>query len=199
VLAHPNLLHSGSSSLGAGFTQTKGFIFRFSKSGVPQLRSHPHAACLLPFFDAARAPTSNAFVLNVLCCTPTPDKGHAVGWHKDATLALREGADVAGIPFRLASSVSVLYLSLPPDIVGGELELKHPEEQPEAGSPSRVQPKENRLAVFRGDAEHAVRNFDGSSNRVSLVLEQYDVPIGEVGWLKTFECVGQDEYMKLRL
>jgi hypothetical protein len=196
VLQHPKLLEKGSESLGSGFALTKGFIFRFSNAGVPTLRAHPHATCLLPFFDAARSPASNAFVLNVLCCCPDDDDTkYAVGWHKDATLSLREGAGVAGIPYRLAQTVTVLYLSLPADFDGGELDLRDPETK-EVHS---VSPECNTCCVFSGDAEHAVRTFRGSGNRISLVLEQYEVPVGEVNWLQDFECVNQSDYMTIRL
>ena len=97
VLTHPDLLESSSSSLGRGFSQTKGFIFRFSKYGIKQLRKEKKAKGFLPFFDAARDESCNAFVLNVLCCCPSKKEDdddnvddYSVGWHFDATLALTE-------------------------------------------------------------------------------------------------------------
>ena len=65
-----------------------------------------------------------------------------------------------------------------------------------------VAPKSNRLAVFRGDAEHAVRRVTNvtkadaafpKGHRVSLVLEQYRVPPGLREFTMHFEIVeGKD-------
>ena len=89
----------------------------------------------------------------------------------------------------------MLYVDLPADIEGGGLEIKCPE----SGALSSVSPSENSVCKFRGDAEHAVRNFTGATNRISVVLEQYRVPIGERSWLKTWELFDQKQYMQIRL
>ena len=77
-----------------------------------------------------------------------------MGWHRDATLGLKPGADAAP----LAHRVSVLYVAVP-EATGGELCLRNADRPPwrsERGVIDReVAPKQNRLAVFRGDAEHA--------------------------------------------
>jgi len=120
--------------------------------------------------------------------------------HKDATLAFRDGANAAGIKYRLADSVSVLYVAVPDGMVGGELELKDP--RASTTTSSNITPKENTCCVFRGDAEHAVHNFFTSNttqDRVSVVLEQYKVPVGETEWLLEFEKVDQNRYMTTRL
>jgi len=101
VKSHPALFSTSSSSLGEGFANTEGFIFRFSKAGIPKLRCHIWAEPLLPFFDASLDSSSNAFVLNVLNCLPTSKPaGYAVDWHRDATLALRPEAAMVNIKVR---------------------------------------------------------------------------------------------------
>ena len=109
---------------------------------------------------------------------------YAVDWHRDATLGLRQGA-VDRPP--LARRVSVLYVAAP-DADGGALELRLPERPAWRTITNgrrivdkRVSPKANRLVVFRGDAEHAVRGVGDvraadsafpRGERVSVVLEQ---------------------------
>ena len=102
-------------ALGEGFDKTKGFIYRFSEKGVHKLRESKWAECLLPFFDEARDEGVNGFVLNVLCVDVEAgdEGGYAVGWHRDATVGFRVGADVAGIRQKIADSVTVIYVSLP--------------------------------------------------------------------------------------
>ena len=71
---------------------------------------------------------------------------------------------------------------------------------------SQVAPKQNRLAVFRGDAEHAVRRVTNVTNadaafpkghRVSLVLEQYRVPPGLREFTMHFEIVEGKDYERV--
>ncbi|GMI60134.1 hypothetical protein ScalyP_jg6428 [Parmales sp. scaly parma] len=200
ILSNPETSNPDSASLGCGFKQTKGFIYRFSRSGICKFKAHNSAMMLLPFFDKAVSSGCNAFVLNVLCCSESTEGKYAVGWHKDATLAFRDGANAAGIKYRLADSVSVLYVAVPDGMVGGELELKDP--RASTTTSSNITPKENTCCVFRGDAEHAVHNFFTSNttqDRVSVVLEQYKVPVGETEWLLEFEKVDQNRYMTTRL
>lgn len=77
---------------------------------------------------------------------------------------------------------NVLYVFVPEDMVGGQLEAWDYEITPEDvanGPKARVIPKENRMAYFRGDAQHQVRSYNTSSTKVlrgSLVLEQYAIP-----------------------
>ena len=238
--SHPGVAGVGSAasaSLGAGFRQTRGFVLRFSgEAGCRRFRDHPWVKPgLLPFFDEAVDRRCNAFVVNVLLCSPAMTGGGkgsslAVGWHRDATLGLKAGADAAGVKPRLAHSVTALYLVVPEGMIGGELMLRksgrplrfgrgEKEEEEEAATGDEdagpvadeiVTPKENVAAIFRGDAEHAVRTFftrststtgSGGSEgtlegmRVSVVLEQYKVPIGDVPWLVEFEVVNSSNYV----
>lgn len=84
----------------------------------------------------------------------------------------------------LAHTVSVMYVSVPSDMTGGQLELlgdgetaysdtnKNLTEIPPLES---IAPKLNLHAEFRGDSFHRVRGYatETSTLRVSLVLEQY--------------------------
>ncbi|GMI32969.1 hypothetical protein TrCOL_g13813 [Triparma columacea] len=209
IQTHPAILSSSSSSLGAGFANTQGYIFRFSKSGIPRLQSHEWAKPLLPFFTQALDPLSNAFVLNVLKCNPssTPSSrlssSYSVDWHRDATLALKPEAAALNIKPRLAFSVSVLYLSVPEDIEGGELHLRNITRplwrcSEDKAIDELIVPKSNCCCVFRGDAEHAVQahKSECGGSRISIVLEQYRVPTGTQPWLTEFEVVDPKDFAR---
>lgn len=84
----------------------------------------------------------------------------------------------------IAHTVSVMYVSVPEDMEGGELELLGSHEEAHGtGRPSpapaleSVTPKHNLHAEFRGDSVHRVRGYATKTNqlRISLVLEQYKV------------------------
>ena len=107
---------------------------------------------------------------------------------------------------------------------GGELLLRHPTRPLWRREPpssrvvdGTVSPKENAAVVFRGDAEPAVRavreakmgggnvNAGGKEDekkngterfRISVVLEQYRVPIADVSWLVDFEVVDSSNYVR---
>ncbi|GMI18447.1 hypothetical protein TrLO_g12345 [Triparma laevis f. longispina] len=208
VLKHPGILDSSSASLGVGFDTTKGFIFRFNNSGIPKFKEHEWGTSLIPFFEEAREKDVDAYVLNVLYCPEGGGGGYSVNFHKDATLALRQGAMVSGVKQRLAWSVSVLYLNVPQGMEGGELVLRDVSRSSLKGEErymegvevdAVVEPEENLGVVFRGDAEHAVKGWKGGEGgRVSLVLEQYKVPVGDRGWLLEFELVEPGKYKKER-
>ncbi|GMH90835.1 hypothetical protein TrVE_jg1302 [Triparma verrucosa] len=216
VRKHPGLLNTSSSSLGVGFDTTKGFIFRFSYKGVEKFKEHEWGKCLVPFFDEAREEGMSAYVLNVLFCPPTYGDGggsYSVNFHKDATLALTPEAALSGVKQRLAHSVSVLYLDVPDGMEGGELVLRNVDREALRGEErygrgkegveievdAVVEPKNNFSVKFRGDAEHAVKAFRNTTmGRVSLVLEQYKVPVGDKGWLLEFELVEPGKYKRER-
>lgn len=76
----------------------------------------------------------------------------------------------------------MLYVFVPEDMVGGTLETwdyDATQDDLSQGPMGIVQPIENRMAFFRGDARHQVRSYNTSSKNIlrgSLVLEQYNVP-----------------------
>ena len=139
-------------------------------------------------------------------------EANAVDWHRDATLALVPWADQAGVKPQLAHQVDVLYMQVPP-MVGGHLLLRDPRrpawraEGAVARSKTstnavdaRVAPAENRKVTFRGDAEHCVASYESPeaaglvSERESLVLEQYKVPVGSFEFTVQFEVVDPRAY-----
>lgn len=178
ALEHPKLrVRSGLND--GGFSKTRGFVVKFNLEGVEKFQTSPDYACFAPVFEKLRLPEANAFVMNVLLCELGDyDQYNAdelsVGMHLDTTV---------GIYSRhmfIAHQVSVLYNSVPEDMVGGELEMfpygtGYPEF--EAAPEKKVTPKENTLVTFRGDAFHQVRSYKTKtgSERVSLVLEQYKI------------------------
>jgi hypothetical protein len=196
-----------------------------------KLAARPETRPLVPFFRRCADRACTGFVLNVLVVGPDAasdedppidedapeavklllrkkaaeamDDQYAVGWHRDATIGLKQGADAAP---PLAHRVSVLYVAVPA-ATGGELCLREPHRPPwraERGPIDReVAPAPNRLVVFRGDAEHAVRRVTNvteadaafpQGHRVSLVLEQYMVPPGLREFTLPFEIVEGRDY-----
>jgi hypothetical protein len=105
--------------------------------------------------------------------------------HVDNTLAIDSMYEF------YAHHVSVLYLQVPNDMLGGDLELYFgnntgaPTEgkaEADAAPPdASVTPAEGLLVGFRGDALHGVQSFTSKSKqpRVSLVLESYMIPESE--------------------
>lgn len=177
LIDHPAI--SKNSLNDAGFNKTRGFVTRFgTESGIARFFHEAKYLCsdgfnaLTPFFNASRDPYANAFVMNVLVCDkPTNKDELVVGMHVDDTLAhtLDETHQF------LAHTVTVLYVRVPEDMEGGQLEVLGPDDQDL--EPASVEPRENRMARFRGDSLHQVRGYHTNTKdlRVSLVLEQYHV------------------------
>lgn len=90
--------------------------------------------------------------------------------------------DFPGTKKIMPFQTNVLYVFVPEDMVGGQLEAwdyEITQEDVDNGPKARVVPEENRMAFFRGDAQHQVRSYNTSSKSVlrgSLVLEQYAIP-----------------------
>jgi len=201
ILSHPSAQAGATEQLlSDAFAASRGFLLKFNREGLEQLKRHEaHADMrfLMPYIDAVRDPHANAFVLNTVLIAPrnvsveaseateATVSGAAIKIHRDNTL----GIDSARC--WLAHSVSVYYLQVPEEMVGGALELY--EELPnEHDLPDgRIVPADGELVVFRGDAYHRVTAAslgpDAASPaalptkeeehlRVSLVLEQYRVP-----------------------
>jgi hypothetical protein len=101
--------------------------------------------------------------------------------------------DYPGLKKVLPYQTSVLYVFLPEDMEGGEIEAypyKMSEEEMDSSPPvARVTPKLNRMAYFRGDSWHQVRSYKTSSKtvlRASLVLENYYVPLNILPYVVPF-------------
>jgi hypothetical protein len=144
-----------------GFSGTRGFVINFSTEGVDDFLAEGKFSCgdfnpLVPFFNASRHPETNGFVMNVLVCDkPTDPDALSVGEHVDDTLAHKKRRTQF-----LAHTVSVMYVSVPEDMEGGELELLGPgeevyrdgrDESDPAEALEVVSPVENMHAEFRGD------------------------------------------------
>jgi hypothetical protein len=96
----------------------------------------------------------------------------------------------------LPYQTSVLYVFLPEDMVGGEIEA-YPYAMPESLMDSgeakpfaSVTPALNRMAFFRGDAWHQVRSYTSKKSdkvmRASLVLENYHIPVNLESYVVDF-------------
>ena len=178
ALEHPKL-HVAGELNGETFGKTRGFVLKFNEDGLERFRSKKEYACFVDVFDRLRAPLTNAFVMNVLLCelqdySAYDANGMAVGLHLDDTVGIFSKHEF------VAHQVSVLYVSVPEDMEGGQLELfpYGNGATPENVEPTEaVEPKENLMATFRGDAFHRVRAYRTRSKRerVSLVLEQYHI------------------------
>jgi len=172
---------------GDNFAETKGFVVKFNLQGVQTFLKHKHFSFLSPYFKSIRLSDCNAFVCNVLICNETKNSGsYAVGMHVDNTVGIQSSKCF------MAHQVDVLYMNVPSDMQGGELELfhyTHPEwgsgtEPPTEGEWVRdpdevVRPKQNMHVAFRGDSWHRVRGFTNAKAkevpRISLVCEQYKI------------------------
>lgn len=163
-----------------GFNGTRGFVIKFGgEKGVDKFMHETKFNCdefnpLIPFFEKGRHPEANGFVMNVLVCDKPSDKDKlVVKTHVDDTLGhTRPNSDF------LAHRVNVLYVSVPEDLVGGELELLGNDREYDPEHPvAAVKPIENLMAAFRGDSYHQVRGYDTETDdlRISLVLENYVV------------------------
>lgn len=173
---HPLVL--GNELDDSNFKGTRGFVIKFSEEGISDFRSHRYFECLSPYFDAIRLPRTNAFVMNLLICELSdgnnPDRV-AVGLHLDKKIGINSWRHF------LAHQVNVLYAMVPNDMVGGQLHVfPYENGYPSSGDEPehKVTPQLNRLVAFKGNAYHRVMQFKTTSNvtRVSLVLEQYQVP-----------------------
>lgn len=166
------------------FTYSRGFMLRFNLEGIPQLQDDERYQPLLPIFNKLRRDDTNAFVFNVLTAKSKTFQKAVVGWHVDDTVGIDEDLDVSFV----AHEVSVFYLQVPQDMEGGGLkliDLRGDISQVNLDSDvnsqevrEEVQPQENSIVRFRGDACHQVMGYKTETplERVSVVLEQYKIP-----------------------
>lgn len=167
-----------------------GFAIHFLKSEVERFLSETYYNCgdlnpLVPFFEAARHADANAFVFQVLACDPSwATKPVCLNAHLDENMYHNK----TGSHF-LAHAISVIYVSVPSDMRGGDLELygngktgsgakaftSTDIKEVDLHDPDLVTPIENMLVEFRGDSWHKVQGFstETSERRISFVLEQY--------------------------
>ena len=155
------------------FANTRGWIAKFSNEGIERWRSIPEMYDIVPYFDRVRNPQSNAFVMNLLI-VEEPAAGHkaAVGVHQDDTVAIRHKDSF------VAHQVNVLYIQVPKEMEGGQLEVWPSQHEYSEREKAVVFVEENLMAEFKGTAFHKVHGFNSPSRdtRISLVLEQYRIP-----------------------
>lgn len=158
------------NQLSNSFTGTRGFSVIFKTSSVTKVNSR------FPFFKAYLETTlkksCNAFYLNPLIL----EKGACVKPHVDSSLSLY--AKEVLIP----KIVSVLYVQVPNDLQGGELNL-----QENDCLICQIQPQVNTLLHFRGNLNHSVNEVQSSQTRISLICEQYNLNETRLQCIPEFE------------
>ncbi len=157
------------NNLNRDFVNTKGFSLAFRREGLPELeQKFPY---FKPYLDLALQPNCNAFYLNPLLLR----EGSRVDPHIDRSL--RSYCKTIEPP----TLVSVLYVRVPPDIVGGELILRSSKRQV-----GKIKPQNNTLIYFQGDLTHSVNAVQSSGERLSLVCEQYSLTSEELEEIPQF-------------
>jgi hypothetical protein len=146
------------NNLNRDFVGTKGFSVVFTRSHLATV------AAQFPYFstylDRALQPHCNAFYLNPLLL----QNGSRVDPHIDRSL--RSYCKTIDPP----DVVSVLYITVPPDLQGGELVLRSRQKQV-----GQIAPQASLLLHFQGDLTHSVNRVTSPSSRLSLVCEQYNL------------------------
>jgi predicted 2-oxoglutarate/Fe(II)-dependent dioxygenase YbiX len=146
------------NNLNRDFVGTKGFSIAFQRSHISTVEQN------FPYFksylDRALQPECNAFYLNPLLLK----SGSRVDPHVDRSL--RSYCKTIEPP----ALVSVLYVEVPTDLVGGELVLQSNKRQV-----GKITPQVNTLLLFQGDLTHSVNPVNSSGIRLSLVCEQYNL------------------------
>lgn len=157
ILANPLL---AGNNLTGDFVGTQGFSIVFRREAIPQVvQRFPWAG---PYIETLLDADCNAFYLNPLILRADS----SVAPHIDRSL--RAYCRTIETP----KLVSVLYVSLPEALRGGELVLSHGKR-----SVGRVTPQVNKVVKFQGDLLHSVTAVDSAvkGQRISLVCEQYDL------------------------
>lgn len=146
------------NNLNRDFVGTKGFSVVFRRSHLQTVEQH------FPYFsrylEYALQSDCNAFYLNPLLLK----SGSRVDPHIDRSL--RSYCKTIDPP----NVVSVLYIQVPSDLVGGELVLRSHKRQI-----GQIRPQANTLLFFQGDLTHSVNPVSSSGFRLSLVCEQYNL------------------------
>ncbi|MBR8826389.1 MAG: 2OG-Fe(II) oxygenase [Gomphosphaeria aponina SAG 52.96 = DSM 107014] len=144
------------NNLNRDFVNTKGFSLVFRRSHLSLVeQDFPY---FKPYLNRAMLPECNAFYLNPLLL----QTGSQVDPHIDRSL--RSYCKTIAPPLM----VSVLYVEVPLDLVGGELILRSPKRQV-----GKISPQVNTLLFFQGDLTHSVNPVTRGNSRLSLVCEQY--------------------------
>lgn len=151
------------NNLNRDFVKTKGFSVVFQRDGLPIVEQK--FPFFKPYLDLAIQPDCNAFYLNPLLL----EEGSRVDPHIDRSL--RSYYKTIDPPFL----VSVLYVRIPENMMGGELILKSAKRHV-----AKITPQRNSLIYFQGDLIHAVNPVKTAGSRLSLVCEQYALSTSEM-------------------
>lgn len=142
------------------FSGTYDLSFAFTKDGIDELlKNHSY---LKPFIDEVVDTVKyNAFFLNSLIISD----GKGISKHIDVTLSKYTD------PIQVnAEKVSIIYLKVPDDMVGGQLYIYDPDDYTKV---EKVKPKQGKLVSFYGNP-HSVGTTFTDYERISLVLESYN-------------------------
>lgn len=157
------------NNLNRDFVETKGFSVVFQRDGLPLVEKE--FPFFKPYLEIALQPDCNAFYLNPLLLK----QGSRVDPHIDRSL--RSYCKTIDPPLL----VSVLYVRVPDNMVGGELILRSAKRQV-----GRIIPQVNTLVYFQGDLTHSVAAVQTTGNRLSLVCEQYALTPEELEQIPRF-------------
>ncbi|WP_198288378.1 FkbM family methyltransferase [Chamaesiphon minutus] len=159
-----------ASQLSTNFQGSRGFSVIFTRSGIDRVKEHfPGFA---PYLDKALKSACNAFYLNPLLL----DEGMGVEPHVDCSISSYD------MVLTIPKIVSVLYVQVPEDTIGGELILRT--EQRLIGT---IVPQTNKLVYFVGQLLHSVNPVHCSSSRISLICEQYHLSEDRLKNIPEFE------------
>jgi hypothetical protein len=165
-----NSPYLASSQLSDGFIGTQGFSVVFKRSGIAIVEQQfPY---LKLYLDKALKSACNAFYLNPLVL----EGNSQVNPHVDCSLSSYE------MQWMHPQLVSVLYVSVPADLQGGQLVLQDREEHT-----WQIEPEQNTLLYFLGWVLHSVTPTHTSSKRISLVCEQYHLSDDRLAKIPDFE------------
>jgi hypothetical protein len=169
------------NNLNRDFIGTKGFSVVFTRSHLDQVTQQ------FPYFqrylEKALLPDCNAFYLNPLLL----QSGSRVDPHIDRSL--RSYCKTIDPP----AMVSVLYVEVPSDLVGGELILRDRKKQV-----GQIKPQANLLLYFQGDLTHSVNAVKTEGSRLSLVCEQYRLEPDQLDDIPVFAVESRASYLKHR-
>lgn len=171
ILSCPYL---AASQLSDSFAGTKGFSVVFKPSAIEQVKQN--FPFLQQYLESALNANCNAFYLNPLII----EKGASVEPHVDSSISSYTKA------FTTPAIVSVLYVKVPNDLIGGEFILQKSTEQIE-----KIKPQANNLLHFRGNLEHSVNKVESSQARISLVCEQYKLDTSLLLNIPEFKVIAQ--------
>jgi hypothetical protein len=157
------------NNLNRDFVGTKGFSVVFRRSHLAVVaQKFPY---FQPYLTQALQADCNAFYLNPLLLKA----GSRVDPHIDRSL--RSYCKTIEPP----AVVSVLYVTVPSDLVGGELLLKSHKRQV-----GKISPQPNLLLTFQGDLTHAINPVATTGVRLSLVCEQYSLEAAQLEEIPEF-------------